>query len=73
MMPKVLFIIFLYFNFFMLVPYIPFVEAIFESLEVIYLNLRFLLINVFKTMFTLYHIAVPSVTNCISDRVFVHT
>ena len=25
------------------------------------------------TMFTLYHIALRSVTNCISDRVFVHT
>ena len=26
-----------------------------------------------ETMFTLYRIAVRSVTNCISDRVFVHT
>ena len=29
--------------------------------------------TVTKTMFTLYHIALGSVTNCILDRAFVHT
>ena len=32
----------------MSVPYISFIEAIFESLEIIYLNRQFLLINVLK-------------------------
>ena len=31
------------------VPYIPFVEAIFENLEFIYLNCQFLLIDVLKS------------------------
>ena len=30
------------------VPYIPFVEAVFESFEIIYLNRQFLFINVLK-------------------------
>ena len=47
-MPKVPFINFLYFNFFMPVPYIPFAEAVFESLEIISFNRQFLLINVLK-------------------------
>ena len=38
--------IFLNFNFFIPVPYIPFVEVIFENLEIIYLNRQFLLINI---------------------------
>ena len=47
-MPKILFIICLYFNFLISVPYIPFVEANFESLEMLYLNRQFLLMNVLK-------------------------
>ena len=39
---------FLYFNFFIAVPHIPFVEAIFEILEIICLNRQYLLINAFK-------------------------
>ena len=53
-MPKIIFIIFSRFNFFMLVPYIPFVEANFESLEIIYLNRQFLLINVLKGFLALF-------------------
>ena len=41
MIPKIVLIIFLNFNFFMTVPYIPFVEAIFESFEITYLNRQF--------------------------------
>ena len=47
MMPKILFIIFLYFNFFIPVPYIPFGEASFAS-QILYLNRHFLLIIVLK-------------------------
>ena len=36
---------FLYFNFFVPFPHIPFVEANFESLEIIYLNRQFLFIS----------------------------
>ena len=36
MMPKIIIIIFVYFNIFMPVSYISSVEAIFESLEIIY-------------------------------------
>ena len=43
-MPEIFF--FLNFNFFIPVPYIPFVEVIFENLEIIYLNRQFLLINI---------------------------
>ena len=42
-MPRSLFIIFLNFNFFMTVSYIPFVEAFFESSEITYLNRQFFL------------------------------
>ena len=49
MMPKILFIIFVNFNFFMTVPYIPFVEAIFESFEITYLNRQSFFINVLKS------------------------
>ena len=48
MMPKIIFIIFLCFNLFMPVPHIPVVETKFESLEIIYLNRQFLLINLLK-------------------------
>ena len=47
-MPKIIFIIFLYFNLLMPVPHIPVVETKFESLEIIYLNRQFLLINLLK-------------------------
>ena len=47
-MPKILFIIFLNFNFLMSVPYIPFVEAILGSFEVTFLNRQFFFINVLK-------------------------
>ena len=43
MMPKILFIIFLNFNFFMTVPYIPFVGAIFKSFDITYLIRQFFL------------------------------
>ena len=46
-MPKILFFIFLNFNFFITVPYVPFVQAIFESFEITYLNYLFF-INVLK-------------------------
>ena len=46
-MPKILFYIFLNFNFFITVPYVPFVQAIFESFEITYLNYLFF-INVLK-------------------------
>ena len=46
MMPKIL-LFFLNFNFFITVPYIPFVEAIFERFEITYLNYLFC-INVLK-------------------------
>ena len=39
-MPKIIFIIFLNFNFLMTVPHIPFVEAILESFEFTYLNIK---------------------------------
>ena len=48
MMLKVLFIIFMHFNIFMPVPYIPSVEASFESPEIISFNCQLLLINVLK-------------------------
>ena len=48
MMPKIIIIIFVYFNIFMPVSYISSVEAIFESLEIIYWNCQFLLISVLK-------------------------
>ena len=48
MMLKIIFIIFLCFNLCMPVPHIPFAEAKFESLEIIYLNRHFLLINLLK-------------------------
>ena len=50
MMPKILFIIFSNLNFFMSVPYIPFVEAIFESFEITCLNHQFFL-SVFLRVF----------------------
>ena len=48
MIPKIIFFIFLNFNFFIPVPYVPFVEAILESFEIICLNHQFLLIDVLK-------------------------
>ena len=53
-MLKNFFIIFLKFNFFMLVLYIPFVEVTFKSFEIIYLNRQFLLINVLNVFFQLF-------------------
>ena len=53
-MLKKFFIIFLKFNFFMLVRYIPFVEVTFKSFEIIYLNRQFLLINVLNVFFQLF-------------------
>ena len=53
-MLKNFFIIFLKFNFFMLVRYIPFVEVTFKSFEIIYLNRQFLLINVLNVFFQLF-------------------
>ena len=53
-MLKNFFIIFLKFNFFMLVLYIPFVEVTFKSFEMIYLNRQFLLINVLNVFFQLF-------------------
>ena len=53
-MLKKFFIIFLKFNFFMLVLYIPFVEVTFKSFEIIYLNRQFLLINVLNVFFQLF-------------------
>ena len=47
-MPKIIFIIFLCFNLFMPVPHIPVFETKFESLEIIYINRQFLLINLLK-------------------------
>ena len=48
MMPKIIFFIFLHFNFLIQFSYIPFVEVILESYEIICLNHQFLLIDVLK-------------------------
>ena len=48
MMPKILFIIFLNFNFLVPVPHIPFVEVILGSFEFTFLNHQFFFINVLK-------------------------
>ena len=48
MMPKILFINFLKFNFLMTVPYIIFIEAILGSFEFIFLNRQFFFIIVLK-------------------------
>ena len=45
-MPKIIFIIFLDFNFLMTVQHILFVEAILGSFEFIFLNYQFFFINV---------------------------
>ena len=47
-MPKIIFIIFLDFNFLMTVQHILFVEAILGSFEFIFLNCQFFFINVLK-------------------------
>ena len=47
-MSKILFIMFLSFNFLMTVSYIPFVEAILGSFEFIFSNHQFFFINILK-------------------------
>ena len=48
MVPKILFITFLYSNLIIPVLYTLFVEYIFESTEIVYLSRQFLLINAIK-------------------------
>ena len=67
MMAKIL-LITLNFSFFMSVPYIPFVEAIFKSFEIIYLNYQFLSINVLKGFLASFNDAGLCESMALGDR-----